>query len=56
MLLQEKLDIKLADLENLKSLGAFVAVFYVSSWFQFPLASSKAAHNDLLFYKEILEF
>ena len=55
LLLQGQLQVKETNLEKLQSFGHFVAIFYSSFWFQSPLAS-KAAYNDLMFYKTMLKY
>ena len=55
LLLQGQLQVEETDLEKLQSFGDFVAIFYSSFWFQFPLAS-EAAYNDLMFYKTMLKY
>ena len=55
LLLQGQLQVEETDLEKLQSFGDFVAIFYSSCWFQFPLAS-EAACNDLMFYKTMLKY
>ena len=55
LLLQGQLQLEETNLEKLQSFGDFVAIFYSSFWFQFPLAS-EAAYNDLKFYKTMLKY
>ena len=54
-LLQIHLDLDYDTVKRLKRFCDFVSIFYSPHWFECPLAS-KAADNDLNFYKSVIDY